>query len=117
MGIGVVVSKIPWKELLKAGQEIVEAARKLYETLKNIKDSPSKIADLHGRADQIDQRIADLQSKGTLLQADLISRLAKQAQALSDGLRVMAARVALLLCISVAALLLAIAVAAKEFLF
>ena len=116
MGIGVLVSMIPWKEILVRGPAIVDSARGLYETLKNAQDSPSKIADLQGRVDQVDQIIADLKSRDTQ-QADLISRLAGQAQVLSDGLRVTAARVALLLWISVAALLLAIAVAVKEFLF
>lgn len=116
MGIGVVVSKIPWKLLLTAATAIAVAASDLIGRHKNRKDSPSKTADLHSRVDQIDQKIADLQSNDTQ-QADLISRLAKQAQGLSDGLRVIAARVALLLWISIAALLLAIAVAVKVFLF
>ena len=98
MGIGVVLGRIPWREILKIAPALVESARKLYESL--------------GKRG-VQKTIEGLQSNDAQ-QAELISKLAVQTQGLSNGLRVLAARVTLLLCVSVAAFLTAIFLLLKE---
>jgi hypothetical protein len=121
MAIGMVLSRIPWRKIpwvkiLQASPAIVEAAHKLLETIATRTQAPREKADLNTRVDQIDQKIADLQSNEAK-QAELNSLLAKQAQRFSDGMHMIAESITWLLWISVAALLLALAVAVKEFLF
>ena len=110
--ISVVATKIPWKEIRKAGPVLVAAARLLIEMIKenrrkaeNLDEGKSN--DVSSTVRQLATQVDALQATDTQ-QAEIIGQLAEQSKDLSNGLNVLAARVTLLLWLVGAAIVIAV---------
>ena len=104
------LGKISWTLILTQAPRIVSSATKLYDTLRKRRttasastkapDSPPSIT---VTVDEIKSRVESLEQNETT-QAELISQIAAQGEALSHGLQVVSARQTLLLWVSGTAL-------------
>ena len=102
--------------LINSAPKIMETARKFYADLKERhrpQDAAAADADLEispglrKRFADLEQRLATLETDESV-QAELVSQMAAQEEALSRGLRALSMRVTLLLWVSVGAALVAV---------
>ena len=82
------LANIPWPTLIDRAPWLVGSARDLYETLRKRRDEPADrpptIGDISSRLDELE----GLQTR----QAELLSRMAAQEEAISRGLRIVSMR-------------------------
>lgn len=119
MAIPLFVTKIPWKEILKYTPMTMDAARKLYDSLKKSRSGRSAASeksprDPDARLKSLEEAVKKLEQVDTS-QAEIAAQMAEQVGEISTGLRVLAARVTALTLAAVAALLLALASLVMQF--
>ena len=113
--ISVALGAIPWPLILRTTPQIVGEARKLYEVVSKsrstAKSSPRvQIDDLPEVSESLNElrlRIEEMEAHDAK-QAELISQMAAQAEALSRGLQTVSSRTAVLLWIATGATLVAV---------
>jgi hypothetical protein len=104
---------IPWKQIVTWAPIVMKMVRELKQDAHTgpaqepvVPAEPRKLPPLIA---QLEQRIASLEAHQAQ-QAEIFSKMAEQTQALSEGLRVLAARLILLAWLAGAALLVSVAV-------
>jgi hypothetical protein len=113
MGVGIVLTKIPWKSIVKTALEILRTALLSYDQLKK-KDDSVEEKDIPSTIAEFSKKVKFLEANDEQ-QSKIIAELAKQAQTFSDGLRVLGARVTVLLWLSIIAIALCVFLLVKEF--
>ncbi len=102
----VALTKIPWSKVGKTSLLLLEAARKIYDTIaRHANSSKSKKKDAKISITVLNNRIKTLENN-EVEQAKLISQIAGQIEVLSNSLRVVGARFNLTLFISICATIL-----------
>lgn len=112
MGISIVLSKVPWKQIFKNGPILVKLAKDLIDLTrrsgsKTKKPVGKKPDDMSSEVRQLATQVDALQTTDTQ-QAEIIGQLAEQSKDLSSGLSVLAARVMLLLWLVGATIVIAV---------
>ena len=74
------VDKVPWKEIIKSAPQLMDATRKLAESLSERKKSRTKRPTIS----EIQSRVEELES-GNSRQAELVAEIATQVEAFSRG--------------------------------
>ncbi len=109
------LSKVPWTLILNQAPKIVGEARKLIETVSKrgstartsaTADSPN-MTSVSQDLDRLRSMVEELESHD-VEQAELITQIATQGEALSRGLQIIAGRVNALLWIAATAILVAV---------
>jgi len=104
-------SKIPWKMLLKNGVTLVDAARKIHETIKKHR---GKKYHSKGKKENLENKIADIEDRIKSLEgneeekAKLSTDMANQIQSISNNMNIMNSRIILFIWVSIAALVVGI---------
>ena len=93
------LANIPWPTLLNRAPWLVDSARDLYETLRKRREEPEG-QPLSATVEDISSRLDELEDHQTR-QAELLSRMAAQEEAISRGLSIISTR---LLVVALAAL-------------
>ena len=93
------LANIPWPTLLDRAPWLVDSARDLYETLRKRREEPEE-RPLSATIGDISSRLDELEDHQTR-QAELLSRMAAQEEAISRGLSIISTR---LLVVALAAL-------------
>jgi hypothetical protein len=97
---------IPWKEIITWAPTVAKMVRNLRREAGaeaksglelDSRDLPATLSNLHERIAHLEAHQQD--------QAEVLAKIAQQTQALSEGLRVVSARLVLLSCVAGAALL------------
>lgn len=120
MGLTKTLLNIPWRNIIDNAPLIFEAAKKAYKTM-NKNPVPSK--ELPGRRPEDAQSLTELMEivdelrMNEIRQAKLISDLAEQVKALSEGLRVISFRLSLFMIITALSLLLSLFLVVKILFF
>ena len=109
MGFEVIITKIPWKEILKQAPLLVDAARKMIDAIK--KDPPASKITLAKKEDPIAIVQSEIQGlkENEIKQAEIVSNLAVQVQAVSDALKIVSSRLTIFIGISIVSVTVSIA--------
>ena len=100
------LASIPWPALLGHAPWLVDSARDLYETLRNRREKPES-QPLSATLEDISSRLDELEDHQTR-QAELLSRMAAQEEAISRGLRIVSTRLLALALAALVAIILAL---------
>ena len=96
------ITNIPWKEIIKAVPVLVESARKFHSSRLQRSDTrkdKDTVVEDNQSAVMIDSRLRTLEDDATA-QAEIVSRMAEQVEALSIGLQTLSARATMLMWVA-----------------
>lgn len=113
---------IPWKDIIIAAPSVVEAARRLYDTARRRTNHPEPrpaassddLLAVSNRVNEIQARLREIEAADER-QAELITCIAEQTEALSQGLTVISARMARVLWVAVGAIVVALVAVVLQF--
>jgi hypothetical protein len=92
----VALKLIPWKEIITWAPTLVKMVRNLkWDAAETESESPFDSRNLPAALSQLHERVAQLEAH-QMEQAEVFAKMAQQIQALSEGLRVLSARLMLL---------------------
>lgn len=120
MGLAKTLFNIPWKDIIDNAPLIFEAAKKAYKT---VNKSPVPPKELPGRKVEEVQSLTELMEiveelkTNEIREAKLVSDLAEQVKALSEGIQVISFRLNLFLIIAVVSLVLSLFLLVKTIFF
>lgn len=120
MGLTETLLNIPWKNIVNNAPLIFEAAKKAYKTINKNPVPPKKIP---GRKPEDFQSLTELMEMveemrmNEVVQAKLISDLAEQVKALSEGIKAVSFRSNVLMVIAGASLFLSMVLLIKTIFF
>ncbi len=100
------VGNIPWPMLLDRAPWLVDSAKELYETLRKRREEPEG-QPLSATIGDISLRLDELEAHQTR-QAELLSQMAAQEEAISRGLRTVSTRLLAATLVALGAVILAI---------
>jgi hypothetical protein len=98
---------LPWRKLIRYAPEILELSRQLIRKSQARESRKTEHGDLADQVQDLSARIARIED-GEKIQAELARKMAEQANALTDGLRLVAFRSLVALGASTAALVLSV---------
>ena len=101
------LANIPWPTLLERAPWLVDSARDLYETLRKRREEPEDDRPLSATIGEISSRLDELEDHQTR-QAELLSRMAAQEEAISRGLRIVSTRLLAVALAAIGAIILAL---------
>lgn len=120
MGLTKTLLTIPWRDIINNAPLIVEAAKKAYKT---INKNPVPPKELPGRIPEDAQSLTELMEiveelrLNEVRQAKLVSDLAEQVKALSEGIQAISVRLTLFMIIAVVSMLLSLFLVVKPLFF
>ncbi len=100
------LANIPWPTLLDRAPWLVDSARDLYESLRKRREEPED-RPLSATIGDISSRLNELEDHQTR-QAELLSRMAAQEEAMSKGLRIVSTRLLATALAALGAIILAV---------
>jgi len=104
MGVGTLLTRVPWKQVITMLPTIVQTARGLVKASRRVSIVPVEAADSpRGLA----LRVEELE-ENERIQAELVKKMAEQQQGLAEGLEFMAARITALIWLAAIALILSL---------
>jgi hypothetical protein len=103
MGVGALLIRVPWKQVITMLPSIVKTARSLM-----VRNQPAVSGTIHDSHQDLVMRVEQLE-ENERMQADLVKRMAENQQGLAEGLQFMAARINALIWLAAIALILALA--------
>jgi len=108
MALGEILTKIPWKDILTKGPTLVDAGRRLYDSVKKeppkIQKSPDNKNEISDTLKSLRREVEELRDTN-MKQAEIISSLTVQVQEISNALSVVSSRMYVFLGISFVSLL------------
>jgi hypothetical protein len=115
MPFTIALGAIPWKMILTTTPPIVSEARKLYEVIskdRSTKNSSptvgvTNLSEVSKTLSELRLRVEEMEAHDAK-QAELISQIAHQGEALSQGLKILASRMTILIWMAASAIIVAV---------
>ena len=105
MGVGTLLTRVPWKQVIAMLAAIMLTAKGLLNATRRESIVPIEVADTpRGLALRVEQL-----EENERIQAELVKKMAEQQQGLAEGLEFMASRITALLWLAAIALILSLA--------